>query len=346
MAVTKTELKSSYLKDILESEETRSLVKEYTDLLSGQYKSTVQTAAQQASYDISGAYANYLSRQRNIAAQGQLETGYKEELGSQLQSAYGTAYQQAKATQAEAVAEATSAYQQYSQQFQEQIYSAAEKEATLQANIYKLAEEQAGLLDTKLGVYTAPDESGYVSLTDYGSELFKKYLLQDESFKQLLEDEGMTDELEYYLSNFQNLNEKLFGFTDTEFGVTEESRQAHRKVLAETPGYKESLTVPELDLNANDFATLDFGEKGEDKLKKTKQSVEEYIDKLYLNENEVKEALGMSLDDYYAMMNNTVSEIYRETQGKYSATYTRKELNRLFDDMIKKLQRKSGMFGE
>lgn len=223
MAVTKTELKSSFLKDIEESDEYKANVQSIQDWLTGQtqlaqqqYQQTAQTAATQASYDISGAYANYLKQQRNIASQGRLESGYKEELGDVLKSQYGSAYQQARATQAENVASAAETYAKNVASYAEsaekaasQIYAAAEKEAQLKANIYKFAEQELTNFDEK-AFYTTGEKPGDVKITPYGVEQFRKYLLQDETFKQRLEEEGMTEELEYYLSNSQNLHKQLF----------------------------------------------------------------------------------------------------------------------------------------
>ena len=224
MAVTKTELKSSFLKDIEESEQHKANVQSIQDWLTGQtqlaqqqYLQTAQTAATQASYDISGAYANYLKQQRSVAAQGQLETGYKEELGDVLKSQYGSAYQQARTKQAESVASAAETYAKNVSSYAEsaekaagQIYAAAEKEAQLKANIYKFAEQELADFD-KEAFYTTGEKPGDVEITPYGVEQFRKYLLQDETFKQRLEEEGMTEELEYYLSDAQNIHKQLFG---------------------------------------------------------------------------------------------------------------------------------------
>ena len=183
MAVTKTELKSSFLKDISMSEEYKAKVQSIQDWLTGQtqlqqqqYQQTAQTAATQASYDISGAYANYLKQQRNIAAQGRLESGYKEELGDVLKSQYGSAYQQARATQAENVASAAETYaknvSQYSKEASEaaqSYYESAIKEAETQANIYKAAEEYAGFTeDSQYPLYELINDK--YQLTDYGFE--------------------------------------------------------------------------------------------------------------------------------------------------------------------------------
>ena len=229
MAVTKTELKSSFLKDIEESEEYKANVQSIQDWLTGQtqlaqqqYQQTAQTAATQASYDISGAYANYLKQQRNIASQGQLETGYKEELGDILKSQYSSAYQQARATQAENVASAAETYaknvSQYSKKASEAVqsyYESAIKDAEIQANIYKAAEEYAGFTeDSQYPLYELINDK--YQLTDYGFDVMSSKILDAKGgFKSYLEEQGLTDELDYYLSNPQGIHEKLFGITDT-----------------------------------------------------------------------------------------------------------------------------------
>ena len=298
MAVTKTELKSSFLKDIEESEEHKANVQSIQDWLTGQtqlaqrqYQQTAQTAATQASYDISGAYANYLKQQRNIASQGQLETGYKEELGDVLKSQYGSAYQQAKATQAENVASAAETYAknvyQYSKEASEAVqsyYKSAIKEAEIQANIYKAAEEYAGFTeDSQYPLYELINDK--YKLTDYGFDVMSSKILDAKGgFKSYLEEQGLTDELDYYLSNPQGIHEKLFGITDTVYDQKSEESYKRRlgAVSKEGVSYIDTIEKP---------AYKDMGSYGADQ-KYIKDELTNYAKMLGLTDADVKSALG------------------------------------------------------
>ena len=298
MAVTKTELKSSFLKDIEESEEHKANVQSIQDWLTGQtqlaqrqYQQTAQTAATQASYDISGAYANYLKQQRNIASQGQLETGYKEELGDVLKSQYGSAYQQARATQAENVASAAETYaknvSQYSKEASEaaqSYYESAIKEAEIQANIYKAAEEYAGFTeDSQYPLYELINDK--YQLTDYGFDVMSSKILDAKGgFKSYLEEQGLTDELDYYLSNPQGIHEKLFGITDTVYDQKSEESYKRRlgAVSKEGVSYIDTIEKP---------AYKDMGSYGADQ-KYIKDELTNYAKMLGLTDADVKSALG------------------------------------------------------
>ena len=298
MAVTKTELKSSFLKDIEESEEYKANVQLIQDWLTGQtqlaqqqYQQTAQTAATQASYDISGAYANYLKQQRSIASQGQLETGYKEELGDVLESQYSSAYQQAKATQAENVASAAETYAknvyQYSKEASEAVqsyYESAIKEAEIQANIYKAAEEYAGFTeDSQYPLYELINDK--YQLTDYGFDVMSSKILDAKGgFKSYLEEQGLTDELDYYLSNPQGIHEKLFGITDTAYDQKSEESYKRRlgAVSKEGVSYIDTIEKP---------AYKDMGSYGADQ-KYIKDELTNYAKMLGLTDADVKSALG------------------------------------------------------
>lgn len=298
MAVTKTELKSSFLKDIEESEEHKANVQSIQDWLTGQtqlaqqqYQQTAQTAATQASYDISGAYANYLKQQRNITSQGKLETGYKEELGDVLKSQYGSAYQQARATQAENVASAAETYAknvyQYSKEASEAVqsyYKSAIKEAEIQANIYKAAEEYAGFTeDSQYPLYELINDK--YQLTDYGFDVMSSKILDAKGgFKSYLEEQGLTDELDYYLSNPQGIHEKLFGITDTVYDQKSEESYKRRlgAVSKEGVSYIDTIEKP---------AYKDMGSYGADQ-KYIKDELTNYAKMLGLTDADVKSALG------------------------------------------------------
>lgn len=295
------ELESSYLLEQAEQLGFQDMQDYYESLLlSGknaattlavqQYEAGRQEAEQKASYDISGAYANYLRQQRAIVAQGNLETGYKEEVGELLKQDYASAYAQAKETEATAITNAAlSASETYSQVAKgvessaEKIINQYMKQAQTKAQLYKSAEEYVQTQDPNSLKYEwyRTREDGYTELTKWGTEQFRKTLLQDGAgFKAYLEEEGLTDELSYYLSNAGNVHSDIFGFTETDYGISEASKLASLKARLEP------LTRAELDKL--------YDEKQNQGVAENKTITEFYNDTLEefgLTEDEVKKAL-------------------------------------------------------
>lgn len=297
---TKVERESQYLRDLLEEERYISEIQTYKDLLTGayqtaqqQYETTSQAAAQQASYDISGAYANYLKQQRNIATQGRLETGYKEEVGDVLQQQYQSAYGQARAAESQIVGGAAKEYQKttstaYSEYLKnlESVEKAAKIEAGYRSNIHSAIDDY---VQANLDKFTAAQTSqssgedfklyetvnGVEQLTSYGKNVYTKALLEDEGFKNYLQEQGLTDELQYYLSAADKdgtsmsskIHEDLFGISHSGTLDTSVQKEIAAGLLG-TQDYIESVAKPKLDLTW----------KGD---KKQKQNIEENINTLF-----------------------------------------------------------------
>ena len=220
-----------------------------------------------------------------------METGYKEELGDVLKSQYGSAYQQAKATQAENVASAAETYAknvyQYSKEASEAVqsyYKSAIKEAEIQSNIYKAAEEYAGFTeDSQYPLYELINDK--YQLTDYGFDVMSSKILDAKGgFKSYLEEQGLTDELDYYLSNPQGIHEKLFGITDTVYDQKSEESYKRRlgAVSKEGVSYIDTIEKP---------AYKDMGSYGADQ-KYIKDELTNYAKMLGLTDADVKSALG------------------------------------------------------
>ena len=310
MAITGAELKSYYLQEELESEEYQASVKSIQDWLTGQtqaaqqqYQATAQTAAEQASYDISGAYANYLKQQRAVAAQGQLESGYKQEVSDVLKEQYGSAYQQAKATEAENVAQAQSTYAKNVEQYGEtaskaaqSFYESAVKEAELKASLFKATEEWSKLKNSQFDVYNIDPSTGKYTLSDWGYEQVSKALLgQEGGFKTYLESQGLTDELEYYLSDPTGVHESLFGITETTYDPLSEASLSRR--LSAKSGdvtYIDTIEKPTVEFHWTDYGHLDLGTTASDKIINTAPQVEKYMSQLGISNEDLKQATGYS----------------------------------------------------
>ena len=230
-----------------------------------------------------------------------METGYKEELGDVLESQYSSAYQQAKATQAKNVASAAETYvknvYQYSKEASEAVqsyYKSAIKEAEIQANLYKAAEEYAGFTeDSQYPLYELINDK--YQLTDYGFDVMSSKILDAKGgFKSYLEEQGLTDELDYYLSNPQGIHEKLFGITDTAYDQNSEESYKRRlgAVSKEGVSYIDTIEKP---------AYKDMGSYGADQ-KYIKDELTNYAKMLGLTDADVKSALGGK------SINDTVNE--------------------------------------
>ena len=231
MAVTNTY--NEFLKAELESEKTQSQIKKLQDWLTGQtqlqqqqYQQTAQTAATQASYDISGAYANYLKQQRSIAAQGRLESGYKEELSDVLQQQYQSAYSQAKAVQEQTTTKAyetalaqTQEYSDIYEKYLTDLYAQAEENALMFDRFYKTVASEIGEVEDLSKLYTALGVTGGLGaydpetreLTTRGKGLWAQWL-GAENLSNILKEED--EELyQWALKNYDKAYEYITGET-------------------------------------------------------------------------------------------------------------------------------------
>jgi hypothetical protein len=316
---TKTELASSYLQEEAEKLGYKNIQDYYeslllsgkesaTQLATSQYESAAESASKKSSYDISGAYANYLKQQRNVLNQSNIESGHKEEVISALDKQYKSAYSQAKSEEMQslttAASEAMSTYNtayKASQSMVDQIRDYYTKEADLKANIYKLAEEQLDVANLT-GVYSAPDKQGFVELTPYGTDLFREYLLSDRSFISELESNKMTEELDYYLNNYASLHKNLFGFSENKYDPKSDISRYARLSGLTTESNKAML----------DGAIETIGSSGFKRKTDYDSYFEYYKDALGLTDEDIKKALdatgnekSTSLKD--ALTNNMMS---------------------------------------
>lgn len=144
------------------------------------FETAASQVQQQTQYDISGAYANYLKSQRNIAQQSQLGTGFKEQVSQQLRDQYSSAFEQAKTEEVQQLTELQSEYQDILATNEEALLQQGEQLAALEQAIYNYA----GVDTSKLGLsveqgglgYYTTDESGVTTLTDRGKAFFDEQL--------------------------------------------------------------------------------------------------------------------------------------------------------------------------
>lgn len=193
-------------------------------LTSLQQTADIQAQAVQASadYDISQAYANYLQSQRQISQASNLGTGFREQLESNLQSSYRSAFGQAETEEAQGLYDVAQTYQEGVTNLENQATEIGETLSGLSNRVFEYLETYgsavpgyekinwAGNLEEQ-GVYTR-DENNNLVLTEKGSNALSYALLNrlpmDEtssiSFEEWLGN-TYSDDLETYRQNYDIL---------------------------------------------------------------------------------------------------------------------------------------------
>ena len=368
------ELRSSYEKQLEEEQAIIDLRQQYKDLLKGsltaaqqQYQQTAQTAAAQASYDISGAYANYLKQQRNIAAQGRLESGYKEELSDVLKSQYGSAYQQARARQATTVSKAYETYlksaeQAYSTQTKnkeivdELVQERASRAATF-ADLYNQYRNitNADLLESaeydpttgKYPVYAMDEETGKYKLTEFGKDWYTegfvgKVAFTDNkgetralSFEDWLKENGDEKAIETWQTHAAEIMKDVaeIDYSKNEKGeltLPKYEEEKGKETKLKTKGYIESINKPmdSLKLEAHDYGLIDWGVKGSDKVKSAVSEMTKYGEQIGLSETDITS----TLKNYIVNNQNELLKIIIGTHQYEKGTVSR--IKKVFTDYI------------
>lgn len=368
------ELRSSYEKQLEEEQAIIDLRQQYKDLLTGsltaaqqQYQQTAQTAATQASYDISGAYANYLKQQRNIAAQGRLESGYKEELGDVLKSQYGSAYQQAKATQATTVSKAYETYlksaeQAYTTQTENKeivdklVQERASRAATF-ADLYNQYRNitNADLLESaeydpttgKYPVYAMDEETGEYKLTEFGKDWYAegfvgKVAFTDDngetralSFEDWLKENGDEKAIETWQTHAAEIMKDVaeIDYSKNEKGeltLPKYEEEKGKETKLKTKGYIESINKPidSLKLEAHDYGLIDWGVKGSDKVMSAVSEMTKYGEQMGLSETDI----ASTLKNYIVNNENELLKIIIGTHQNETGTVSR--IKEVFTDYI------------
>lgn len=302
----KTEKRNQFERELLESEKYTSEIQRYTDLLTSASQFASTKAATQASYDITNAYANYLKQQRNIANQGAFEAGHKQELSALAQEQYQTSYDIARATQAQTYAKNyETAWKDYKTAMTN-LYATATEEADTLATIYDVLEKGAGYEDSKLPFYKEKsyvDDQGVtrtkLELTSWGRDAVRKYALAEGS--TIKADLEKADVLDYFLSNKSDVLENLFGITETDYRIKDESIAKSTKDYYGATGYIESVEKPKNPFNWNDAAPLDFGKSYGTKKSELMTEISKYIENVGLQKEDVTDIIEQLETDLDAL---------------------------------------------
>lgn len=358
------ELRSSYEKQLEQEQAIIDLRQQYKDLLTGsltaaqqQYQQTAQTAATQASYDISGAYANYLKQQRNIAAQGQLETGYKEELGDVLTSQYGSAYQQARATQATTAAKAYETYlksaeQAYATQTEnkELVDKLVQERASRAATFDELYRQFRGIENPDLlessvynpatgeyPVYAMDEKTGEYKLTEFGKNWYAEGLIDKVdftnnngetramSFEDWLKESGDEKQIEDWQKYAGEIMKDVAGieYSKNEKGaliLPEYDEAMGKETKLKTEGYIESIGKPAgaLQFDVRSFDAIGWG-KEDEQLQSAMAELVEYSRSVGLTDDEMAGTIKEWVkNNEDALVEHVLGVAHRNEQGTKS----------------------------
>lgn len=368
------ELRSSYEKQLEEEQAIIDLRQQYKDLLTGsltaaqqQYQQTAQTAATQAGYDISGAYANYLKQQRSIAAKSNLMSGTQEEISDVLKSQYGSAYQQARATQATTVSKAYETYlksaeQAYATQTEnkeivdELVQERASRAATF-ADLYNQYRNitNADLLESaeydpttgKYPVYAMDEETGEYKLTEFGKDWYAegfvgKVAFTDDkgetralSFEDWLKESGDEKAIETWQTHAAEIMKDIaeIDYSKNEKGeltLPKYEEEKGKETKLKTKGYIESINKPtdSLKLEVHDYGLIDWGVKGSDKVKSAVSEMTKYGEQIGLSETDITS----TLKNYIVNNQNELLQIIIGTHQYETGTVSR--IKEVFTDYI------------
>lgn len=232
-----------------------------------QFLTGTQTAFQQQveavedvySYDISQAYANYKKQQLQLQMNEQLGAGFQQQIGSQLRTDYGTAYQEIKTQEASDIATLSSQYQKTVQAAEEEFSEWGETARQLQEIAYEWGQTNIGELDRPLYDVSQNEygESEY-TLSGYGKDYFAK-ILTDKKFEDYLYEEDR-DLYEAYVSDIDAYNQAIAGvelrdrtYTDKYY---QEAETKYRAAADEAIREKSSDVDKIQELYGDDYSNL------------------------------------------------------------------------------------------
>ncbi len=211
--------------------------KEYLEGLTKQQTSDIETATQQASYDISGAYANYKKAQLNLLQNQQLGAGFKEQLGSGLKSSYASAYGNVQQQLASNVSNIASQYDKLRSDAQKSIQESASYIDSINRYLYEYMGKDIGSKDKSresggLGYYET-DTEGNTKLTPYGKAELSYALLNPNEQGQYFTDYVAEADKKTYDWLMNNLDLAYGTIAGLDTGVRSFSSEEKSKLITE-----------------------------------------------------------------------------------------------------------------
>lgn len=224
---------SDWTEHIKDYSTTRDGISLWDQALTGlQRNLELQTQAVQAStdYDISQAYANYLQNQRQLQQSNVL---FKEQLESNLQSSYHSAFQQAQVNETQELYNVAQAYQDELTNVENQFAERGETAARYAGELFEYAGQYgkyvpgyedidwSGDLQAQ-GIYV-PDDQGNLVLSEKGKDALSYLLLERVSIPGATEADATSISFEQWLG--ETYPDDLSGYRDyvdiirTGFGI-------------------------------------------------------------------------------------------------------------------------------
>lgn len=274
-----------------------------------QFLTGTQTAFQQQaqqvqdvySYDISQAYANYKKQQLQLQMNEKFGAGFQQQMGSELQTEYGTAYQDIKTQEASALTKVQEAYEEAYQEGESRFAQFGKTGQSLDNAIFEFAETQGYDFSDTTKLYKSRREGGYeffkqtedsagnvtTELTEYGKDFYNKMLHGTENrfveFLQENEDyEGLYD---LYMANPDLYNYMVGGL---EYGTRKYDETRMTKLLEQektnitqdlVSQYSQFSEQNLLSMSVDDLYAL------ENKLKSTPSYVGTFVSKGFTQRN-------------------------------------------------------------
>lgn len=297
-------------------------------------QAAIQSLNKTYSNVINDAYTNYLNSKRSIMS-SDIGQGYKEAYVQQQEQALQQSMAQASMNAAEArqtlgtsLVEADLAV---NQQYQQEVNYMN----TVAANLDKYLEYAKGLRATTTeGAY---DPEGKTYLSDYEQTQTLENMydilfnLQPTGYKTA-DDKVGQNFLDWTRDQIKTAEDQAW-FDWLSMGGYEQFKQGVYNTYGENFTTREKANmksealanIPNLDLHWTDYGYLDFGENANDKIKATKDTVNEYVTNLGLSEDAIKEVTGgLTIDqaiDQIADIGNrmnsgfTFEEIFSNNRG-------------------------------
>lgn len=278
---------TEHIKDYSTTQDGISL---WDQVLTGlQQNLELQTQAVQAStdYDISQAYANYLQNQRQISQASNLGTGFKEQLESNLQSSYQSAFQQAQVNETQELYNVAQAYQDELTNVENQFAEMGETAAGYAGRLFEYA--------SQYGKYVP----GYENINWSGDLQGQGIYVQDADRNLVLSEKGK-NVLNYLLLNRVSIP----GATEADATSTSFEQWLGETYGDELSGYREYADMIRTGFGMEPGKTsFDQEQFEENRLEEWRQNFEAVIPE--------------ELSEYYSGIDMTEEE-YRNLTDKYT----------------------------